>query len=212
MMSNLLHGSKLDKISNDDIFKISLTYTTRLELFNSNNSIYKLAKKRNIFDKASKHMKKHNSVVWNLPLAKKAVLNYTSSSELKNKNKPLWIWIHKHKHNKELFIHFIKPKSTRVSRKPSSNKPCTLYYLKIIKNNKYYYKIGITTQPYHRRYRSSERKNMNILFYINFASGIDTWNIESMFLTKYKKYRLTTNDDILISGNSEIFTKDVLFG
>jgi hypothetical protein len=89
-----------------------------------------------------------------------------------------------------------------------ADKPAILYYLKFIKNDKAFYKIGITNHSVEKRY-SQEPRHYKILMEKHFLIGSLAKDEESKILKKYKKYRYD-DTDVLMSGNSELFTKDVL--
>ena len=90
------------------------------------------------------------------------------------------------------------------------NKPTILYYLEFTVGEKKYYKIGITTKSIKERF-AYETTPYKILDYKLYASGKTAYNKEQKILKKYNKFRYTEYD-ILKSGNSELFTKNVLKG
>ncbi len=84
-----------------------------------------------------------------------------------------------------------------------------LYYVKIIKDEKTYYKIGITSKTVEERFRSE--KNIQIItlkekHYKNIKQARDE---ESLILSTFINYK--AQEQILnYGGNSEIFNKDIL--
>lgn len=84
--------------------------------------------------------------------------------------------------------------------------PGILYYLKI-KNE--FYKIGITTKKLRRRYSQTDLEIITPIKEIPFEKLIDAYREEQKILREYKEF-LYKGPKILSSGNSEIFTKDVL--
>ena len=89
-------------------------------------------------------------------------------------------------------------------------KPGTLYYLKITTDlGEPVYKIGITNRTVNERFNVQELKRIEVLSYETFSIGKEAYSKEQKILKKYAKYRYTGND-ILMSGNTELFTKDVL--
>lgn len=90
------------------------------------------------------------------------------------------------------------------------DRPTTLYYLEFKVDKKRYYKIGITTTSIEKRF-ASEKYPYKILWQKTYASGKTAYTKEQKILKKYNRFRYTEYD-ILKSGNSELFTKNVLKG
>ena len=90
--------------------------------------------------------------------------------------------------------------------KPS--KPAILYYIKFTKKGKSFYKIGITNHSVEKRY-ASEPLPYEVLLEKTFLIGSLAQSEESQILRKYARY-LYKDTDVLMSGNTELFTKDVL--
>lgn len=89
-------------------------------------------------------------------------------------------------------------------------KPGVLYYLKItIRPGQYVYKIGITNRSVNERFSVKELSKIEVLDYETFSIGKDAYAKEQEILKKYE-LDLYTGEDILMSGNTEIFTRDVL--
>ena len=90
------------------------------------------------------------------------------------------------------------------------SKPGILYYLKVeIENGKHLYKIGITNRSVNERFRLTDLKKIEIVKVEEFKSGKDAWDKEREILSKYKEYKYI-GPDVLDSGNTELFTVDVL--
>lgn len=88
------------------------------------------------------------------------------------------------------------------------NKPASLYYLRFDINATPYYKVGITNRTIQERYRD-EPLPYTILKDDRYLFGSLAKKDESKILNKYQKYRYK-GKPILFSGNTELFTKDVL--
>lgn len=86
-------------------------------------------------------------------------------------------------------------------------KPATLYYLSV--DNGTYYKIGITNRSVKERFTLSDMRLINVIKTWDFVSGEDARTKETKILKRYKEFRYV-GDDILSSGNSELFNVDVL--
>ena len=86
----------------------------------------------------------------------------------------------------------------------------TLYYVRFKYHNKYYYKIGITTQGVYKRF-SDEPVPYDILFERIYKSGQTAYKKEQDIIKKNKAKRYF-GPRILKSGNSELFTQDIMKG
>ena len=91
------------------------------------------------------------------------------------------------------------------------SKPGILYYLEVSDNGSKCYKIGITNLTVQQRFTASERNKIKVISTTSYARGEDAYNEEQKLLKEYKEYRYT-GPNILVSGNTELFTKDVLGG
>jgi hypothetical protein len=83
-----------------------------------------------------------------------------------------------------------------------------LYYIEFTVNKKKYYKIGITTQGLEKRF-AGESHSYKVLWAKLYKSGATAYAKEQGILRKYQKYRYASYD-ILKSGNSELFTKNIM--
>ena len=94
---------------------------------------------------------------------------------------------------------------------PYYDKPTTLYYIKLIKGNEEYFKLGITTTTLDKRFITlrSEGLTYEILLTKTFPTGISAYYLEQHLLHKYSSNKI---DFILLpksGGNSEIFNQDI---
>ncbi|MBW4460574.1 MAG: hypothetical protein KME47_10075 [Nodosilinea sp. WJT8-NPBG4] len=88
------------------------------------------------------------------------------------------------------------------------NKPATLYYIRFTVEGKSYYKIGITNRTVGERF-SSDRLQYTIIHSKTYIFGSMAYEEEQAILKKYAKYKYKGHP-ILDSGNTELFTRDVL--
>lgn len=88
-------------------------------------------------------------------------------------------------------------------------KPAILYYLKIKYDDLALYKIGITNLTVQERFSMEERKMMEVLSTTEYAVGSDAYKEEQAILNRYSEYAYK-GKNILKSGNTELFTKDIL--
>ncbi len=86
-------------------------------------------------------------------------------------------------------------------------KPAVLYYLKI--EGGIAYKIGVTNHDVQTRFINKDLEKIEIIKTWVFDVGMDAYKKEQEILKqfKYAKYK---GDDLLTSGNTELFNRDVL--
>ena len=88
------------------------------------------------------------------------------------------------------------------------NRATTLYYIRFKYNNSYYYKVGITTRSIKQRF-TRDHLDFKVLFSKTYPGGRLAYVKEQEILRKYYMYRYS-GPPILHSGNTEIFTKNVM--
>ena len=92
----------------------------------------------------------------------------------------------------------------------NKNKPAILYYLRITTDDdKVLYKIGITNRTVNERFGLTELSKIEIIKQKLYENGQDAYNWEQKMLKKYKRYKYK-GPKVLDSGNTELFTEDVL--
>lgn len=89
------------------------------------------------------------------------------------------------------------------------NKSGYLYYLRVVDSGNTYWKVGITNLGVKARFRPADRKKISILYCHLFENGLDAQLSERNILNLFKEYR-AKSVNILQTGNTELFTKDVL--
>jgi hypothetical protein len=92
----------------------------------------------------------------------------------------------------------------------NQGKPGILYYLKVTSNGQVAYKIGITNHSVQERFSNSDLEKITIVHEWRFSSGADAYFLEQNILRSNKEYKYT-GKPILASGNTELFTEDILF-
>jgi len=108
-----------------------------------------------------------------------------------------------HNHLKKMNIDY-----TKKSGGIDVLKPGKLYYLEIQHHEKLYYKIGITNFDVKSRFKSkNDMDKIKIIFEIDFDLAINALIIEQKIIKKNKQY--ITDQNILSSGNTEIFNIDI---
>lgn len=91
-----------------------------------------------------------------------------------------------------------------------SKKPGILYYLKITTDiNQVLYKIGITNRTVEARFHLKDLQKIEIVKQTTYVNGVEALAEETRIKRKYKEYRYK-GPDILSSGNSELFTIDIM--
>ncbi len=90
------------------------------------------------------------------------------------------------------------------------SKPAILYYLKIItEDNQLLYKVGITNRTVNERFNLIDLSKIEIIKQKIYSCGVDAYECEQNLLKQFKKYQYT-GPNILESGNTELFTEDIL--
>jgi len=87
-------------------------------------------------------------------------------------------------------------------------KPAILYYIKIEINGRIFYKIGITNIGIAARFKKHKEK-ITIIFANQFENGADAHAEERKILKLHKEFR-HKGLPVIIDGNTELFTIDVL--
>lgn len=88
------------------------------------------------------------------------------------------------------------------------NKTATLYYIRFEFNSKIYYKIGITNRTIQERF-ACEPLPYTIIYAKSYLFGDMAYREEQRLLKKHAKHKYKGHP-ILDSGNTELFTRDVL--
>jgi len=83
----------------------------------------------------------------------------------------------------------------------------TLYYLRI--NNGQAYKIGITNRSVSERFNSCDLDKIEVLKTWDYPIGHDARDMETKIINDYS-YAKYSGDDLLESGNTELFDRDIL--
>jgi len=92
----------------------------------------------------------------------------------------------------------------------NKNKPAYLYYLKITtESNEILYKIGITNRTVNERFNLADLSKIEIVKQKLYENGQDALDWETKLKQKYKKYQYK-GPNILSSGNTELFTEDII--
>lgn len=86
--------------------------------------------------------------------------------------------------------------------------PGILYYLKVQTSTGILYKIGITNKSVKERF-GPDMQYITVLHQIHYKSGQDAYNEEQRILKEFKEFKYI-GPDILKSGNTELFMKDIL--
>ena len=90
------------------------------------------------------------------------------------------------------------------------SKPAILYYLKITTDtNQVLYKIGITNRTVNERFNLTDLSKIEIVKQKLYDNGQDALDWETKLKRMYKEYQYK-GPDILSSGNTELFTEDII--
>lgn len=89
------------------------------------------------------------------------------------------------------------------------SKPAIVYYLKVAYSGTILYKIGITNKSVNERFNNEDLDKITVLKIWEYDIGADAYDIEQQVLKQHKEYKYL-GEPILSSGNTELFTIDVL--
>lgn len=90
------------------------------------------------------------------------------------------------------------------------SKPAWLYYLKINQDSEpSLYKIGITNKSVNERFHAQDLSKIEVVETVQFESGREAFDLEQLYLKEYQNFAYH-GPDVLESGNTELFTCDVL--
>ena len=90
------------------------------------------------------------------------------------------------------------------------NKSAILYYLKITTdNNQVLYKIGITNRTVNERFNLTDLSKIEIVKQKLYENGQDALDWETKLKRMYKEFQYQ-GPNILSSGNTELFTEDII--
>ena len=104
------------------------------------------------------------------------------------------------------YVHF-RSKCPHCARSGfDTNKPGILYIAEVYTKEKIIYKLGITGRTFNSRYRPKERRNMKLLREIPYSDGKECFKAELDLKHKLQEFRYRPLEQILITGDSELFT------
>lgn len=96
----------------------------------------------------------------------------------------------------------------KFKKRLSSENPATLYYIKILKNEDAFYKIGVTTKSIKERFKK-EFLDIFIIASWEYDHEKDAYRKEQEIINYFRQFKIKYK--ILKGhGNSEIFSKDIL--
>ena len=100
------------------------------------------------------------------------------------------------------------PNCTKNGFQPS--KPAYLYYLKVTTNDgQILYKLGITNRTVNERFNLTDLSKIEIVKQKLYTDGAEALKWETKLKRMYKEYQYK-GPDILSSGNTELFTEDII--
>ena len=87
--------------------------------------------------------------------------------------------------------------------------PTSLYFIKIEKLDKIYYKVGITNKNVKERFAKDRDKIITTLLYFDFSNGFEASNFEKFILNNSPIQKVHIKDFLKSKGNTELFEKDI---
>lgn len=89
----------------------------------------------------------------------------------------------------------------------NKSKPALLYYLKVVRDNEVFYKIGITNRTIKERF-GSDMQYIEVLNIKYFLNGSKASQLEQWLLSRYSDYKILNKHPLKI-GNTELFNIDI---
>ena len=100
------------------------------------------------------------------------------------------------------------PRCAKSGFDPTS--PGTLYYLRVqAENGDTLYKIGITNLTVQQRFTALDLSKIHVLSITTYEIGANAYAEEQRIMTQFKEFKYK-GQNVLSSGNTELFIKDVL--
>lgn len=92
----------------------------------------------------------------------------------------------------------------------SLSKPAILYYVRFDRDDEVYYKIGVTNRSIDDRFIREKDKTITVLASKNFDTGEKAKKVEQFMLNRYSQYKANVVGFMKSSGDTELFTTDIL--
>ena len=210
-------SSKYMLYSNEEIIEAANSCTERREFQQNYPNLYMAAVNRNIYEQVCAHMKVPYNKVKTTDTFKSEVYSlveneYSIINDYINRRTKIKV-----KHNACNNIYEVSPREfLRGRRCPNCvtygfnfSDPAILYYLKVQVEDTVAYKIGITNLSVKERYSLAELSCITVLHEVKYVKGKDAYEEEQRILKKYAKFRCK-KIKLLNSGNTELFSKDIL--
>lgn len=91
-----------------------------------------------------------------------------------------------------------------------TNKPATLYYLRVDDGGETYYKIGITNRTVAERFAGKDLEKITIIFQKLFQKGSEARAAEKKILSQFAHHLAGVDGVLKSGGNTELFSHDIL--
>jgi len=177
-------------------------YKTRNEFKKKSPSAYDWCRKKSDLDLFCEHMV-HSYKIWTFKLALKEAKKYKIRSDFLRYSSKAYDWGRYNNKLDELCAHMERGVSGFNPEKIGY-----VYYIRIDKEGRTFYKVGITNNSVKDRFRS-EFKYINTLYLWQFKNGYDAEKFEREILNDYD-YARYKGPEIISSGNTEMFEYDIL--
>jgi len=186
----------------DKIHKIALKYSKRVDFMTGDEKAYNAARRLKLLDEVCSHME-YVQEQWTYEKLRKIAKKYSIKNEFKRNNNPAY--------QAALRMGIIDDICSHMKRGATGfnvDKPGITYYLRIEKEGTIVYKIGITNLSVKERF-GEEMKYIKVLQIWEFDDGQKAFDLEQKILKEYS-FAKYNGSNILKSGNTEMFTHDVL--
>lgn len=199
-----------------EVTLIAKKYKTKKEFKDNEKSAFYYAYKYKILEKICSHMTKNNhfkradfSKLYTdgtIPFSvlKKKASKYESRTEFREKDFSYYYYALNNNILNSICIHMKKNAFGFKDYKPG-----IFYYIRIEKDGRTFWKVGITNNSVKKRFKSYEMQYITIIKSWEYANGYDARKLEKEILNDYA-YAKYNGPDILNSGNTEMFIEDIL--
>ena len=200
--SHMGQRSKWD--SEEKILEVAAKFTSKNEFREGAPGVFQAAERLGLIDAACLHMTiKHKR--WTLDELRLIALKYNSRVDFKRYNHAAY--------KAAIRFGYMDSVCAHMEARPSTFdrlKPATFYYIKITQPNaKALYKIGVTNNSVHIRYKD-ECVTYKIITQKHFNIGKDALIHEKKLLKQFERSKYLGDKIFSKTGNTELFTQDIL--
>lgn len=197
-----------DQYSDADIADRAAAFQSRAAFRSGDNPAYQAARRRGILDTVCAHMQPLVRY-WSDPALAAAAAAHASRRAFEKADGSAYQIIIRRGLSEALMSHM-----TPIGNGLRRDSPAILYYLRVDAPLDTLFKIGVTNEPtVERRFRyADDRAAITVLDTLPFPTGKGALAVEQEILKEHACWRYVGYPVLRDSGNTELFTRDVLNG